>query len=339
MTLPDLSPIAPGSDGRPTPARITVLVATPRSSLGRAPDRLEAALLDAYDDDGDFDPNPNLDADPDRVEIDIRTVPSFSTSTATATLLERLADADCLVLDRPASGPPSADVGAVLDAVRRRYPRLPAVVVSDAPAGSADRRAVFDAVRTHRLADVVRADGVLAADRESDSGSDAGGDRDRDRDRERLARRIRTLVERRRHAALSTRLLAAIELSRDAIAIAAPDGRLAAANCWFAAQFGYDRATLRGRSWRDFFAADAVAHLETTAIPTAADGWRWTGTCTGRHRSGESIPVRVRLAALDDGSLVFAVEDVDTTDADGGSADDAATGNADDEDGATDTAP
>lgn len=291
-------------DPRTRRADIAVLVATHRPSLGRAPDRLEAALRDECGD-----------------EIDLRVLPAFSAAESTAPLLERLADADCLVLEHAASGMPAADVVAVLERVRDRYSSLPVIVVSDASTDEG-MTTVTDAVRAHRLTDGVRAGAALAADFDADADVDAdAGDPRPDRDYERLARRIRSLVDRRQLGDLSTRLLAGIQLSQDAIAVAGPDGRLEAANCWFAAQFGYDRETLRGRSWTDFFTDDAVAHLEATAIPTAADGWRWTGSCTGRRRSGEPIPVHVRLAALEDGSLVFVVEAAATEDDNGESAD------------------
>lgn len=280
-------------DPRTRRTGITVLVATHRSSLGRARDRLEAALREECD---------------DGCAVDLRTLPSFSASESTTTLLERLATADCLVLEHATSEMPVTDLAAILEHVRDRYSSLPVIVVTDASTDD-ETTSVNDAVQAHRLTDRLRIGAVLAAD----SGTDAGAPQP-DRGSERLARRIRSLVDRRQLSALSTRLLAGLQLSQDAIAVAGPDGRLEAANCWFAAEFGYDRETLRGRSWTEFFTADAVARLETTAIPTAADGWRWTGTCTGRRRSGEPIPVRVRLAGLEDGSLVFAVEAADADD-------------------------
>ncbi|RKD93877.1 PAS domain-containing protein [Halopiger aswanensis] len=299
--MQEFSTAALGPDLQTRHADITVLVATHRSSLERAAARLEAALCDVYDSDAD-------------VDVDLRTLPSFSAPESTPTLLERLADADCLVLEQAASesSAADADVAAVLEAVRRRYPSRPAIVVSDAPPDDGSTP-VTDAVRSYRFIDHVRTADLVTTDAVAD-------DPRCDRAYERLARRVRSAIARRRLDGLSTRLLAGIQLSQDAIAVAGPDGRLEAANCWFAAQFGYEHETLCGRSWTDFFTAEAVAHLEATAIPTAADGWRWTGTCTGRRRSGEPIPVRVRLAGLEDGSLVFVVESAVDED-DGESAD------------------
>ena len=133
-------------------------------------------------------------------------------------------------------------------------------------------------------------------------------------DLERVSRRVRQLVERRRLGALSRRSLAGLELAQDPIAITAPDGTLEFANRRFAVQFGADPAALSGRSWRTCFADDSVAHLESTAIPTVEDGWRWTGRCTGRRLSGETFPARVRLGGLDDGSLLFLVTELEAAD-------------------------
>ena len=80
-------------------------------------------------------------------------------------------------------------------------------------------------------------------------------------------------------------------------------------------QFGADRDALCGTVWQTLFTDDCVERLEATAIPTVADGWRWTGSCTGLRGSGEPFDVRVRLGGLEDGSLVFGV---DTPARDGG---------------------
>ena len=73
-------------------------------------------------------------------------------------------------------------------------------------------------------------------------------------------------------------------------------------------QFGYDRDELVGRPWQTLFTDDSADRLETAAIPTVAEGWRWTGTCTGRRKSGTTMPIRVRLGGPENGGLVFVVE-------------------------------
>ncbi len=161
-----------------------------------------------------------------------------------------------------------------------------------------------------------RAAGGLAADVPTivvADGSEAVSDRrlttvlDRDA-LERLPARARDLVERRRLAALSRRSLASVEFAGEAIAIVTPGGEIQFASRSLAVRFGYEYETLPGTDWRALFPEATVGRLESTAIPTVADGWRWTGCCTARRENGATFPVRLRLGGLEDGSLVFAVE-------------------------------
>lgn len=128
---------------------------------------------------------------------------------------------------------------------------------------------------------------------------------------ERLPARARDLVERRRLAALSRRSLASVEFAGEATAIVTPGGEIQFASRSLAVRFGYDYETLPGTDWRALFPDATVDRLESTAIPTVADGWRWTGSCTARRRDGETFPVQLRLGGLEDGSLVFVVESGD----------------------------
>lgn len=215
-------------------------------------------------------------------EFAVRAASSLADAMAT------LEDADCLVCDSAALDRAPGDA---VERIDRRAPRLPIVLLVD----DGDESAVLDAVRSTRWVDYL--------DRRA---TDATTDR--------LAYRIRSLVDHRRLAARSERALAGIELAQDAIGIVAPDGDLAFANRAFAIRFGYDRDDLVGRPWQTLFTDDSADRLETTAIPTVTDGWRWSGTCTGRRNTGETVPVRVRVGGLEDGSLVFVVD----TSADGG---------------------
>lgn len=126
---------------------------------------------------------------------------------------------------------------------------------------------------------------------------------------ERLAARVTDLLERHRLTHLSRRSLASVELAGDAIAIVDPDGNLQFASHSFQMRFSDAGDDLTGTPWQDLFTDDAVSYLESVAVPTVAEGWRWTGSCTGRRRTGMTFPVRVRLGGLDDGSLVFVVSE------------------------------
>ncbi|WP_230198760.1 PAS domain S-box protein [Halopiger djelfimassiliensis] len=218
--------------------------------------------------------------DADRLEV--------RTASTVSDALDRLADVDCLVLVPSVS---DAKATAVVDRLRQRLPDLPIVVLDDEsapaslPADAAGSRQWVD----HVVVDPERSDSVLL---------------------ERLGRRVRSLVERRRLAALSRRSLASVELAKDAIAIVGVDDEIEFANHSYAVQFGYDRAELRGVPWQQLFTDDTVDRLESTAIPTAAEGWRWTGTCTARRSTGKTFTAQVRLGGLEDGSLVFVVDGV-----------------------------
>lgn len=221
--------------------------------------------------------DPGLETGADGGRLEIRR------ATSVADALETLDDVDCLVVG--ASHVDGEPVGFV-DRVRTRRCGLPIVFLTTDPEGTTSlQRSLADA----RWVDVLEADADDAL-------------------AERLRYRIPRLVERHRLAALSNRSLAGVELARDAIAIATPRGCLEFVNRSFAMQFGYDRDALVTTPWETLFDDDTVDRLESTAIPTVVDGWRWTGTCTGRRRTGATFPARVRLDGLEDRSLVFVVD-------------------------------
>ena len=207
------------------------------------------------------------------------TVRTTSSITAEGAALDAV---DCLVVDDGLADQRDADF---LERVRQRAPDLPVLLITARPATST----AIETVRRHRWVDWLELD-------------------DPDTALERAGPRITALVKRQRLEALSRRALASVELASDAIAIVAPDGEIEFTNRSFAMQFGYDPDELSGTSWQALFTDDSVERLETTALPTVADGWRWTGSCTGRRQSGATFTVKLRLGGPDDGSLVFVVE-------------------------------
>lgn len=228
----------------------------------------------------------------DRVEIDAESEFELTVdAVADVTEIRAETNADCLVTVATGDGGQQGgdDIAALngrLEAIRAAAPDLPIVVLA--------------ADRTPELADAVRSYDWTAVI-ERDDAADW------------LVDRVRDLLERHRLAALSRRSLASVELTGDAVAFVAPDDEIQFANRSFAMQFGYDPGTLPGRSWRALFTDSAVDLLESTAIPTARDGWRWAGSCTGRRKRGATFPARIRLGGLDDGSLVFVVDEADDT--------------------------
>ncbi|WP_226482069.1 PAS domain-containing protein [Natrinema amylolyticum] len=225
----------------------------------------------------------------DEIEITVEVAPTLADAVA-----DRETDAaDCLVLSSPpaatadAETPVQTDVETLderLETVRAAAPDLPVVVLADE--------------RTPELADAVRSyDWTVVIER--------------DETRARLADRVSDLLERHRLTALSRRSLASVEFAGDGVAIVDPDGEIQFASRSFAMQFGYEHDALHGVSWRDLFTDDAVERLESTAIPTIAEGWRWTGTCTGRRTTGATFAARVQFGGLEDGSLVVVVDEAE----------------------------
>lgn len=184
----------------------------------------------------------------------------------------------------------SNDAVDLLATVREREPTLPIVLFSE----SAD----------HRVARAVRS--TPWADHRYDDGSDAALSL--------LVSRLRSLVTQRRTRLLADRVLAALESASDGIAIVAADGTVQTANRAYARTFGYDPTALIGRPWQDLYTDATVARLESTALPTVEDDWRWMGTCDGVSENGEIVSVRTSIAGLEDGGLVFVVSDAASRD-------------------------
>lgn len=197
--------------------------------------------------------------------------------------LARVADADCVVSE---TALPDRDVGEFLAAVRDRDDAVPFLAVGDAP-DAETLRTVLDREWT----DVVDV-GVGETPRL-------------------LTRRVRRLVGHRRTAALASRSLAAVDTAADGIGIVAPDGTVEFANRPYATRFGYEASALPGTDWRSLYTDDAVDRLESAALPTVSDGWRWSGNCTGHRADGATFETRMDLVGLDDGSLVISHPDSD----------------------------
>ncbi|WP_226039746.1 PAS domain-containing protein [Natrinema sp. DC36] len=242
----------------------------------------------------------------DETEVTVESVPELENARP------RLDDIDCLVVqspttatdgtedrgesgertddttgDKPTDDGSANDVADSLETIRTDAPELPVVVLADELAPTLTR-----AVRSDGWTAVAERDETLAL----------------------LADRVHDLLERRRLTTLARRSLASVEFAGDAIAIVDPDGDVQFASRSFAMQFGSDRDDLAGTPWRELFTDAAVSHLESAALPTIAEGWRWTGSCTGRRQTGATFPARVRLGGLEDGSLVFVVDESEGSD-------------------------
>ncbi|MDF9747261.1 PAS domain-containing protein [Natrinema salsiterrestre] len=238
-------------------------------------DRIAAAVERSFDGDG--------------ADVVVETVATLEDA------WNRVDDVDCLVIASAATAEPGADEATRddapeidvaelddrLEAIGTNAPELPTVVLVPE--------------RTAEIARTVRSHDWTAVLEESEIS-------------DRFADRVHGLLERGRLAALSRRSLASIEFAGAAIAVVDPSGDVQFASRSFAMQFGDDTDAIAGTPWRELFTDAAVDHLESAAIPMVANGWQWTGTCTGRRRTGETFPVRVRLGSLEDGSLVVVLD-------------------------------
>lgn len=216
----------------------------------------------------------------ERVRSTLEAEDAFEVGTAAdpAGALRRLDGVDCVVVDGRAS---EVDGLELLADVRERDSGLPLFLLGgDSPPD------VADAVLSEPWTDYLRRESVAT-------------------DADRLSHRIRRLVGHRRSEALARRALAGVETARDGVAVVAPDGTFEFVGRAYAARFGHDPDELVGRPWREVYPAPEVERLESTALPVAGGGWRWSGRCVGFREDGGTFTARTTVAALDDGSFVF----------------------------------
>ena len=194
--------------------------------------------------------------------------------------LDRVGAVDCVVVDDS----PAVPALQLLDGIRERDSTLPLVLhASDPPA------AVIEAVHEDEWTDY----------QPKGTGPETYV---------LLARRIRRLADYRRTVAGYRRSTAALESLGTAVALVDPDGIVTYANRKYATAFDVDRESVVGSHWRERYPDEEADRLAADAVPTATDGWRWTGNCTCRRADGGTVEVQLSLLGLDDGSLVFIVD-------------------------------
>lgn len=197
--------------------------------------------------------------------------------------LGRLSEIDCLLC---ALELPETDGLDVLSVVRERKANLPFVLHTAAPlAAVADR--LFEADHT----DYVRKDADDPSVRL-------------------LARRIRSLVDRRRSAESAHRLAVAVDACRTPTLVVDSCGTIEYANGQFSSTVLPAREDLRGRPWTDLFTEEAVERFRREAITVGTEGWTWTGTTSLSGEDGTPIEARADLVHLEDGSKVFVFRDL-----------------------------
>lgn len=215
--------------------------------------------------------------DRDAFEVRVETDPTV--------VRDRLDDVDCLV-SRYDLG--ECDGASLLAAVRDEAPELPVVLHSAVPLAE-----LPDGLLTDPWADFVE----RSAD---DSRPDL------------LEHRIRDLAEREALETTARRCRAALEASREATLIVAPDGAVTLANSRLASELSASPDELQGRTWTDLLTEKSVDRLRTEAFPVAADGWSWTGPTTLAADGVDDC--RTTLSRLDDGSSVLVFHELTRSD-------------------------
>ena len=189
---------------------------------------------------------------------------------------DRLDGVDCLVV---ADDLGECDGATLLETVREEAPTLPVVLHSPVPVGELPAETLADP-----WTDVLE---------QSTDGART----------DLLQHRVTTLVDRRALETTARRCREALEASREATLIVAPDGTVTFANSRLASELSASPDELQGRSWTDLLTEDSVDRLRTEAFPVAADGWSWTGPTTLAADGVDDC--RTTLSRLDDGSSVF----------------------------------
>jgi PAS domain S-box-containing protein len=121
----------------------------------------------------------------------------------------------------------------------------------------------------------------------------------------RLRHRVQQMVHVNRQSRRIRQQLATMASLRDGIGIVSPDGTYRFVNRVYALQFGYTPEEMVGRHWKTVYTDTEVERLESNALPSIADAWRWSGTCTGRQKDGDTFSAQTSLVGLENDGLVF----------------------------------
>ncbi len=107
------------------------------------------------------------------------------------------------------------------------------------------------------------------------------------------------------------RQLTAIEASGTGIGILNAAGEFIYMNRVHAEVYGYeDPAALIGKSWTLLYDAQQLQRFQTEVMPQFAQQGSWSGEAEGLRQDGSTFPQQVSLTALDDGGLVYIVQDI-----------------------------
>lgn len=230
-----------------------------------------------------------VDDDPDYLDVSavcLREQTAFEVRTETdpRAVLDSLDGVDCVVSDYAM---PGMDGHELLAAVRERRPSLPFVLCTGSSMDD-----LFETVIDREWTEVVR------KDRPHTTAS-------------LVAERVRRLLATRRWETLARRAVAALDETREGVAVVDSDGTFAVVNRTFARRFGYDRADLIGRDWRTCYPDEESDRIESTALESVREEWRWTASCVGLRADGETFSARTCVVGLDGDGRASGVGDGD----------------------------
>ena len=99
-------------------------------------------------------------------------------------------------------------------------------------------------------------------------------------------------------------LVAALDVSKEGLAILDEDGKYIFLNKAHEEMFGYDEGELEGQSWRVLYTEGQVKWFQENAfVDLKENGW-WSGEKTAIHKDGSKVNQKVYLTALPNGGLV-----------------------------------
>ena len=105
--------------------------------------------------------------------------------------------------------------------------------------------------------------------------------------------------------------LAAIEASRDGIAVLDPQGTFTYVNRALARLHGYEQAQeLIGQPWRTVLGPAEAQRLERDALPQMKEQRHWQGEALGLRRDGSVFPQELSLTPLERGGIVCVMHDI-----------------------------
>lgn len=99
---------------------------------------------------------------------------------------------------------------------------------------------------------------------------------------------------------LRARFLFAFEHAIDGIALLDQAGRYTYMNRAYAAIYGYEPNELIGKSWKDLYAPEWAAKIETVFFPILMERGRWHGKTIGKKKLGSAISTETSLALFPD---------------------------------------